>query len=227
MALPSGEAHPATSGREAQLERLAASVRRLVLLTVTNRAPAEDTAAFAEQLDSVADRLQAHVPDPPPPTYFPVDGPSQTNEGIETKMPFDVVIGPYSPLALPVELSFDPPKAVGRARFTEPYEGPPGCIHGAVIAATFDIVLTAANLLAGAAGPTSQLSIRYRRPTLLHEEAAFEAWVTRREGRRTFSEGRILQNGAVTAEARGEFVVLARSETRAMGGRGDDPGSAD
>ena len=58
-------------------------------------------------------------------------------------MPYDVVVGPFNPLALPVVLDFEPPKALGRAAFDVAYEGAPGCVHGAVLAATFDIVLTA------------------------------------------------------------------------------------
>ena len=65
-------------------------------------------------------------------------------------MPYDVVVGPFNPVALPVVLDFDPPKALGRAVFDVTYEGAPGCVHGAVLAATFDIILTAANAIVGA-----------------------------------------------------------------------------
>ena len=124
------------------------------------------------------------------------------------RMPFDVVIGRYSPLALPVEIDFEGERAIGRAVFTRPYEGPPGCVHGAVLAATFDIVLTAANLAANAAGLTVSLTIGYKRPTLLYEEARFEAWVERVEERRVFTRGHIVQRGEVTVESEGVFAPL-------------------
>jgi acyl-coenzyme A thioesterase PaaI-like protein len=150
------------------------------------------------------------VPEPPP--HITETGRSGTiDDGftMAERMPFDVVIGRYTPLALPVEIEFDGDRAIGRATFTTPYEGPPGCVHGAVIAATFDIVLTAANMAAKAAGLTVTLEISYRRPTLLHEEARFEAWVERVEERRVFTRGRIVQRGSVTVEAGGVFAPLS------------------
>ncbi len=93
----------------------------------------------------------------------------------------------------PVVLDFDPPKALGRAVFDVTYEGAPGCVHGAVLAATFDIILTAANAIEGATGPTVRLALRYLRPTLTDEEAVFEGWVTEVTERRIFSKGRIVQ----------------------------------
>jgi acyl-CoA thioesterase FadM len=107
-----------------------------------------------------------------------------------------------------VRLAFEPPKALAYATFDVGYEGAPGCVHGAALAATFDIVLTAANAIAGATGPTVRLGVRYRRPTLINEEAVFEGWVTEVTERRIFSLGRIVQGDVVTVEAEGEFAIL-------------------
>jgi hypothetical protein len=123
-------------------------------------------------------------------------------------MPYDVIVGPFNPLALPVVLDFAPPKALGRAVFDVGYEGAPGCVHGAVLAATFDIILTAANAIAGFTGPTVHLGLTYKRPTLTDEEAVFEGWVTEVKDRRIHSKGRIVQGGIVTVEADGEFAIF-------------------
>ncbi len=206
--------HPGVAGRVEEMDELVRAVRRLIAATVLNRAPAGDVAAAAAQLNQVAERLEGHVPDPPPGVTH-LAGPGLTSGGaaMGAGMAFDVVVGPYSPLALPVDITLEPPLAVGRACFTLPYEGPPGCVHGGVIAATFDIVLTGANVIAGAAGPTVSLTTTYRRPTLLHEEARFEAWVDRTEERRVFTRGRVVQRGTVTAEAEGVFAVIDRNRT--------------
>ncbi len=135
-------------------------------------------------------------------------------------MPYDVVVGPFNPLALPVVLDFEPPKALGRAVFDVAYEGAPGCVHGAVLAATFDIILTAANAIVGATGPTVRLALRYRRPTLTGEEAVFEGWVTEVTDRRVFSKGRIVQGGIVTVEAEGEFAIFNNDGSRQPDGLG-------
>ena len=134
-------------------------------------------------------------------------------------MPYDPVIGRYNPIALPVMISFEPPLAIGTAVFTTPYEGGPGWVHGAALAATFDIVLTAANHLSGAAGPTVWLTIRFRRPTLVGVEARFEAEVVSNDGRRVTSKGRLVQDGVVCVEAEGEFAVLDPKRIRRMAER--------
>jgi acyl-coenzyme A thioesterase PaaI-like protein len=208
--------HPSIAPRHAEMRALADAVRRLIELTVTNEAPAEETAEFAAELHALADRLAKHVPDSVAARYQFTKAPNASDHD---KMPYDVVIGYYNPLALPVEIEVDAPRAIGRATFTTAYEGPPGCVHGAVIAGAFDMVLNAANQIAGAAGPTAKLAIRYRRPTLLHEPLTFEAEVVNVSGRRTTTIGRIVQDGLVTVEAEGLFIALDHAQIASMGDR--------
>jgi acyl-coenzyme A thioesterase PaaI-like protein len=134
-------------------------------------------------------------------------------------MPYDPVVGRFNPIALPVVITFDPPLAIGTATFTTPYEGGPGWVHGAAIAAAFDIVLTAANHISDSAGPTVWLTIRFRRPTLVGVEARFEAEVVSNDGRRVTSRGRLVQDGVVCVEAEGEFAVLDTRKIHKMAQR--------
>ena len=214
---PPDGGHPAVTGRAAELRALTDAVRRLAAVTVTNTAPPEETAAVAAELERAADRLATHVPDPPPPRF--VDGLPDAATTMTERMPFDAVVGAYNPIALPVDVAVDGDRAVARANFTVPYEGPPGCVHGGVIAATFDIVLSAAAHVADAAGPTVSLTMRYRRPTLLHRDLTIEAEVAETDGRRTRVVGRIVQDGEVTVEAEGVFAVLDRRAIQALHGR--------
>jgi acyl-coenzyme A thioesterase PaaI-like protein len=201
--------HPSLAGREAEMGALADTVRRLIDLTVTCDVPAGEAEVIAGELRASADRLSQHVPSTPHARYLAAPSPAGSDPlTMHDSMPYDVVIGRYNPLALPLTLEAAPPGAVGRGRFTKPYGGGPGWVHGAVIAAAFDIVLTAANRLEGAAGPTIQLSIRYRRPTKLDEDCLLEAWVERRVGNRVVSKGRLRQADVVTVEAEGEFAVM-------------------
>ena len=184
-------------------------LRRLIRLSVSAAPSPTETAELTARLSAVADRLEAHVPDEPLPRFVaPSDDGPPRDPPLGASMPYDLIVGGFNPLALPVKLEFDPPKALGRATFDVGYEGAPGCVHGAALAATFDIILTAANAIAGATGPTVRLSLRYRRPTLVGEEAVFEGWVTEVTERRVFSLGRIVQGGVVTVEAEGEFAIL-------------------
>jgi len=227
------ERHPGLTGRSPEARALADELRRLIRLSVSATPSAGETAALTAQLAAVADQLEVHVPEVPVPRYAPVADGSRTGSAltggllIDTSMPFDLVVGGFNPMALPVRLAAELPKALGYATFTVAYEGAPGCVHGGALAATFDIVLSAANAIAGAAGPTVRLNLRYRRPTLIEQEALFEGWVTEVTDRRVFSQGRVVQRGNVTVEAEGEFAISSYDGVHQMAaGRGAAPGSA-
>jgi len=214
------ERHPGLRGRQPEARALADELRRLIRLSVSTAPPPEVTARLTAQLAAVGDELDAHRPGHPLPRFIQPDedGPP-SDMPIGGSMPFDVVVGPFNPIALPVVLDFEPPKALGRATFDVTYEGAPGCVHGAILAATFDIVLTAANAIAQATGPTVRLALRYKRPTLIDTEAVFEGWVTEVTDRRVFSKGRIVQDGIETVEAEGEFAIFNRDLVNRMASR--------
>jgi hypothetical protein len=198
---------------------MAAAVRRLMELTVTSTPEPGALAAAAARIEALCDDLAAEVPDdgPEPIGRFAEQlvGPGELSN-LTAAMPFDMVVGSCNPVAPPVELWFDPPKAYGKVVFAPQYEGAPGCVHGAAIAAAFDIVLTAANVVADAAGPTVELSIRYLKPTIIGVDTEFESEVTEVTDRRTYSVGRLVQGGVVKVEATGEFVNLSRDRINAM-----------
>jgi acyl-coenzyme A thioesterase PaaI-like protein len=212
-------AEPTGAGRAARpwsgggREELADTIRRLATLCVTANPPPGVLPEIARQLAAVADELEHAVP-PPEATRRGryAEGSADPERpgafSLAAAMPFDMIIGACNPLAPPLVLEFDPPVARGRVTFAPPFEGAPGCVHGAVLAAVFDIMLTAANVIAGAAGPTVELRLRYRKPTLIDRPAEFEASVVSVDGRRTRTTGRLVQDGVTTVEADGEFVAL-------------------
>ena len=120
--------------------------------------------------------------------------------------PWSPVIGYGNPIAPPVEMVVGEGTALGRVTFGWPYQGPPGLVHGAVIAGVYDDVLGLANLGAGVPAMTGTLTIRFRKPTLLHREVVFEAHVERIEGRKVFTTGRSTIDGELTTEAEGIFI---------------------
>jgi acyl-coenzyme A thioesterase PaaI-like protein len=201
--------HPALVDREPEARALADEIRRLIALSVSTAPSAEATAAITARLAEVVDQLEAHRPEKPLPRFVvPPEDHNRSGRPLGGAMPFDPIVGGFNPLAVPVRLEFEPPKAFGHVVFTIPYEGAPGCVHGSALAATFDIVLTAANSIAGVTGPTVRLNTHFRRPTLIGEEAVFEGWVTEVTERRVHSLGRIVQGGITTVEAEGEFAIL-------------------
>jgi acyl-coenzyme A thioesterase PaaI-like protein len=187
------------------LTELVGAVRRLIDITVSVDAPPDVLRAAAGRLDELTAALAAHVPDPPPARYFGGGTPAEI-------FAYDYVMGRWNPLAAPLRIEWQEPTSIATATFGRAYEGPPGCVHGAAIAAAFDQVLNVANLMSGSAGPTARLTVNYRRPTPLHRELRFEGWVERREERKVHSRGRLLVDGTVTVEAEALYIVVAADQ---------------
>ncbi len=117
------------------------------------------------------------------------------------------VIGLRNPIAPPLEVRTDPS---GRAEssFTcgPPFEGPPGLVHGGVVALVLDQLLGHAVGAGGRPGMTGTLTIVYRQGTPLGDLRA-EAWIDRTEGIKTWAKARLVGPDGVTAEAEGVFLL--------------------
>jgi acyl-CoA thioesterase FadM len=84
------------------------------------------------------------------------------------------------------------------------------------VAAAFDEVLGYVQSLSGAPGMTGTLTVRYRKPTPLHTQLRFEARYLRTEGRKVFTEAKLLANGELCAEAEGLFISMRAGGMVAM-----------
>ena len=84
-------------------------------MSVSTAPPAAETARLTARLAALADELETHLPADPLPRFIPPDedGPPK-DVPLGGAMPYDVVVGPFNPVALPVVLDFEPPKALGR-----------------------------------------------------------------------------------------------------------------
>lgn len=120
--------------------------------------------------------------------------------------PYSPVVGPLNAIAPPVTFLFDGERMSGTGTFDAPYSGPPGTVHGGVVAMVLDELLGAVNACLGLAAYTGTLRVRYERPTPIGEELTFDAWVERTEGRKVFTVGTISDGGTVTARAEGVFI---------------------
>jgi len=121
--------------------------------------------------------------------------------------------GAMNPLSMPMTMEKDESFGEfglisGTATFTEPYEGPPGHVHGGYIAAAFDEVLGMTQSLTGRPGMTGTLTIKYRAPTPLHQEIVYRGWVDRIEGRKIFTKGTSHIGDTLCAEAEAVFLSM-------------------
>ena len=184
-----------------ELLRLAGALRGLVESSVALTAPLPVLAELADQAEALAARAAGFAGTRPFPRYSaPVDG------DLNTILPWGVISGPYNPLAAPVSMSRDGDKAIGTARFGLAYEGPPGGVHGGVVASVWDQVLAFACMLRGTPGHTATFATHFRAITPLHQELRFEAWVERSDGRRVYAKGRCHAEGTLVSEADGVFI---------------------
>ena len=126
------------------------------------------------------------------------------------------LLGRANPLAPPLTLSLDGDVVVGVGRFGIAYEGPPGCVHGGLIAAAFDEVLGLTQSLSGRSGMTGTLTIKYRSPTPLHTDLRIEGRLTSVSGRKVLTAGRMLAGDTLTAEATGLFISIEPEKFRAL-----------
>ena len=196
--------------RTEQIRDVADAVRSLIHRMVATEAPADVFADIADELRAVAARLEGY------PRQHLFMGPRESaladaaDIGDDYEGAFDLspLMGRANPLAPPLRLQLSDHGVVGSAVFDSAYEGPPGCVHGGLVAAAFDELLGLVQMHAGQPGMTARLVINYRSPTPLHEELRLEGRVVRVEGRKTYCTGEIHAGDRLCAEAEALFVAL-------------------
>ena len=147
-------------------------------------------------------------------------------------LPRSPVVGQASPLAPRIEWEESDsaidgqPGIEAHGTFGAPYEGPPGYVHGGMIALAFDEVLGIANIAAGHPGMTARLTIHYRKPTPLFHVLRFRAALDRVEGRRIMSRAELWDGETLTAQADGLFVQPRPERALEIFGPQDDAPAA-
>jgi acyl-coenzyme A thioesterase PaaI-like protein len=202
-----GHGPDATHPPGPELERFTVALRRLTNQGVLTSAAPDALARAAAALEAVADGLEPVTPAwaPSVPAFF---------EGMrpEDFVPVSPMIGLYNPLAPPVLVDVVDGAVHGTGNIDAAYEGPPGCVHGGVIAALFDELLGVANISAGVGAMTGTLTITYRSPTPLKTDLAFYAKVEGVDGRKVRTMGTIHAGDRLCAEAHGIFILVDHSK---------------
>ena len=197
----------AVEPRRALSWRIGDSLREIVERLVATQAPEPDLAAMADELEAVAAKLRGFD------HGRSYEGFAEAaNVGGEGPTPghvdYSPILGRSNPLAPPIKLRLEERVLVGDVRFGSAYEGPPGSVHGGIVAAAFDEVLGATQAMSGRPGMTGTLTVRYRTPTPLHTDLRFEAVLDRVEGRKLFCSARLLNGDTLCAEAEGIFISV-------------------
>jgi acyl-coenzyme A thioesterase PaaI-like protein len=121
---------------------------------------------------------------------------------------YSPVSGACNAIAPPVSFtivdSATGPTIEGEVTFGPAYEGPPGHVHGGILAAMFDELLGFAQL---SPGFTGTLTIKYLKPTPLNRRLTLAASVERVEGRKRWIRGTCELDGQLLTEAEGLFIA--------------------
>jgi acyl-coenzyme A thioesterase PaaI-like protein len=201
-----GHGPDATHPPGPELRRLADAVRLVTDQIVRTHAPPALLAETAEIVERAAAVLEPATPAwGPSLPAAPIDGTDP-----HVYFPFSPVVGWYHPIAPPLECEIRDGRVVARAVLGAAYEGPPGCVHGGIIALLFDEVLGIANIASGNPAMTGTLTMRYCSPTPLYAQLRFEGWTERTEGRKVFARGTLHAEDRLCVEAEGIFVHVDR-----------------
>lgn len=213
-----GAGHPGVDGEatsaaaDLPINQVASALRRIGAVTIGQPLEDDVLGAAGARLGEVADELEAAAAaskrnrKTPGQAGFPGVHP-------QDHFPTSPMIGFANPISPPVEVwavhGEDGQREIrGRVTFDYPFEGPPTCVHGGVIAELFDELLGLSNILAGKGAMTGTLTVRYRRPTPLLAPLEVAARHTGQDGRKVRAWGGIYHDGELTAEAEGVFILV-------------------
>jgi uncharacterized protein (TIGR00369 family) len=98
---------------------------------------------------------------------------------------------------------------ISRFKVPRRFEGPPGYVHGGVIATLLDEAMSKANRQRGVVAMTRQMEVEYLRPVPLNTPLTLEGRSTSGEGRKHHCEAQIKNaSGTVLASSRGLFIQI-------------------
>lgn len=169
------------SQREA-LHGFANSLRELLDVSSDIAGTPEDIRALSLEVEALTTRLREA-------THERLPRFQRHSQDVADLLPYSPATGPLNPIAPPVTFRHEDNRLIAEVTFGQIYEGPPNCVHGAVVASLYDQLLAFGNLYNGTAGPTASLTVDYKKPTPLHVPLRFSTWVDRQEGRKVYLEG--------------------------------------
>ena len=119
--------------------------------------------------------------------------------------------GPANPEGLHLHFTVDAVAltATTTLNLTRKHEGPPGYIHGGIVATLMDEVMSKLNRPLKALAMTRNMQVDYLRPSPLGQPLTLSSSHVKREGRKLFHRAELRDaNGHLLAEATGLFIVI-------------------
>jgi acyl-coenzyme A thioesterase PaaI-like protein len=189
------------------------SLRDLVDAAIRTSAPEDEIRRAHAEIAAVTERLRS--------------APMRTTYGVDLRTDGrgrawgNAVVGLRNAIAPPLTIVTEGRGVRSSFDLGAAYEGPPGCVHGGVLALVLDQMLGEAAGAGGKPGMTATLTLSYRQRTLLGELTS-EAWIERSDGIKTWARGEIHGPDGLTVEAEGLFILPRWAREGAATG---DPGT--
>ncbi len=99
--------------------------------------------------------------------------------------------------------------AVSTVNLSRLYEGPPGYIHGGILATLLDEVMSKLNRPLDVLAMTRHLEVDYLRPAPLNTQLTLTARHLRREGRKLFHIAELSHpDGTILTRGKGVFLII-------------------
>ncbi len=208
--------------RAEALATLNVSMRRLMESVRTTRAPKGVIETARAQVEALSTELEPYIHPGPHAQADQLGGlgwVAETQDPMQI-FPYSPLIGRLNPVSPPVEFWVEDGVVHGRGVFGALYCGPPGFVHGGVVAAVMDELLGVVNVVNDLGAMTGTLTVRYRKPTPLFQEIRMEGHSQGSEGRKVYAEGRFWAGEELLAEASGTFIKLTQAASDRFGWSG-------
>jgi acyl-coenzyme A thioesterase PaaI-like protein len=130
--------------------------------------------------------------------------------------------GPANPqglhLTFSTETSGDAITATSHLQLDRMHEGPPGHIHGGIVAALLDEAMSKLNRPLQVIAMTRHMEVDYLRPSPLYQPLVLVSRHLRREGRKLFHQAELRDaEGNVLARGQGLFIAIDERMLAAAG----------
>jgi acyl-coenzyme A thioesterase PaaI-like protein len=206
---PELDAEQRAARREA-VTTLGAALRELVDAAVRTEVSIEELEAATEAAREIAGRLRAE--------QRGMQGIAAVDDPSVGERWYNPVYGPGSPVAPPMVVEdFPEGRCIGRVTVGKALEGPPGLVHGGVVATLLDHALARSARVAGRGGLTASLTVRFKRPVPLGVPLVItgELGETLDERRSTATARLTSADDPDTTLAEGEALLVALRPERA------------
>jgi len=188
--------------------RIGGALRQITERMIRADAPADELAAIADALDAVAARASGFGRRSQSGIYERLFERTASHQDVLDILDYEIFTGLSTPISPPMTLWLDGDVVRGKANLGLTFQGPPGRVHGGVIAAMMDVLLAKTQDLSRTMGVTGTLNLRFIRATPLKTDIDMEARILRIDGRKLLCEGRFIVNGETTVHAEGIWIAM-------------------